>query len=395
MRVLHVYNRHRGGGGSDNAWDATIRLSREQGFDVQTFERDSRSLPPGLGGRVSAFCSGLYAPEAVRGFARALEEFRPDLVHAHELYPLISPWILPACSRLGIPAVLTCYDYRLTCPVATHFHKGRVCEACKGGREYQAVLRNCRDNYAESLAYGLRNASARAFGLFRRHVSQFIVLTDFSRRWLRDEVGIEDARITVNACSIPLPATAADPAAGGYIAYAGRFVEEKGVELLIEAARRTGLPVKLAGNAPTHPALRAGDPVECVLTRSPEELAAFYRGARMLAVPSIWYETFGIVAAEAMSHGIPVIASRFGALQDTVRDGVSGLLFEMRSVEDLCEKITMLWHDADLCRALGAGGREQVRTRFNRELHFRRLTDAYRKARRLPVEPEIAEDYAG
>lgn len=395
MRVLHVYNRHRGGGGSDNAWDATIRLSREQGFDVQTFERDSRSLPPGLGGRVSAFCSGLYAPEAVRGFARALEEFRPDLVHAHELYPLISPWILPACSRRGIPAVLTCYDYRLTCPVATHFHKGRVCEACKGGREYQAVLRNCRDNYAESLAYGLRNASARAFGLFRRHVSQFIVLTDFSRRWLRDEVGIEDARITVNACSIPLPATAADPAAGGYIAYAGRFVEEKGVELLIEAARRTGLPVKLAGNAPTHPALRAGDPVECVLTRSPEELAAFYRGARMLVVPSIWYETFGIVAAEAMSHGIPVIASRFGALQDTVRDGVSGLLFEMRSVEDLCEKITMLWHDADLCRALGAGGREQVRTRFNRELHFRRLTDAYRKARRLPVEPEIAEDYAG
>jgi len=93
------------------------------------------------------------------------------------------------------------------------------------------------------------------------------------------------------------------------------------VELLIEAARRTGLPLRLAGNETTHPAIRPGDPVECVLTPTRDDLMAFYRGARMLAAPSLWREAFGIVAAEAMSHGVPVIASRIGGLSDVVRDG--------------------------------------------------------------------------
>lgn len=385
MKILHAFNRHRGGGGSDNAWDETIKLSASRGLEVGVFSRDSRELAGGLAGRVKAFYSGIYSRDAVKAFRRTLTDFRPDIVHAHELFPFVSPWILPECSRAGVPVVFTCYDFRLTCPVATHFHKGNVCHACRGGREYWAVLKNCRDSYAESLAYGLRNAVSRKFGLVMDHVSQFIVLTDFGRRWLMDELNVEDSRITVNPCAIDLPEEPVDPADGSYVAYAGRFVEEKGVELLIAAARKAGLPLKLAGNSAVHPAICPGDSIECVLTRSRRELADFYRGARILVVPSIWYETFGIVAAEAMSHGIPVVASRFGALQYTVEDGVSGLLFEMGNVDELAARLTGLWHAPELCRSLGAEGRRRVREHFNRDVHFERLMDAYQKARRAPV----------
>lgn len=380
MKILHVFNYHRSSWGSDKAWAKTIRLSEEAGLEIGMFSRDSRELPPNWRGKAQAFVSGVYAPGAIRDFGRVLAEFRPDAVHTHELYPLISPWILRQCTAAGVPVVHMCYDYRFSCPIATHFVHGRMCHRCAGGREYWAVLNNCRGRLAESLAYGLRNAVARRFRLFRDHVAQFIVPSESSRRWLMHEIGIAAGRITIQAPAIPLPETGVDPAAGRYIAFAGRFTVEKGSQYLIEAARRTGLPVRLAGNSDSHPGVRPGDPVACVPTATPAALAEFYRGARMVVVPSIWEETFGVVAAEAMSHGVPVVAARIGALQDTVTDGATGLLFEPRNVDDLARAMRRLWDDPALCRRLGAAARRRVATEFDAASHVRQLLLAYERA---------------
>jgi glycosyltransferase involved in cell wall biosynthesis len=377
MKVLHAYNRHRNGGGADNVWDQTIRVSRERGLDIGVFSRDSRDLPTSLGGRAKAFSSGIYARDSVKEFERVLSEFKPDLVHAHELYPLISYWILPLCKKAGIPVVYYCYDYRLTCPVATHFTNGQICQKCPSNGEHWAFLRNCRDSYAESFAYALRSTITRKFNLVRNNVDHYIVPSESSRDWLMHEVGVDSSLITTVPCAVSLPETAVDPAKGDYIAFAGRFAKEKGSDLLIEAARRLNLPLKLAGFHSDHPAIIPGDNTECVITRSPEELAAFYRGARIAVTPSTWCETFGLVAAEAMSHGVPVVATRLGALQHTVDDEVTGLLFEPGNVADLSEKISRLWNDESLCRSLGGAAREKVRDQFNIDAHFNQTMRAY------------------
>lgn len=377
MKVLHAYNRHRGGGGADSVWDQTICVSKERGLDVRIFSRDSRDLAATLGGRVTAFSSGIYARDAVREFAHVLNEFRPDLVHAHELYPLISYWILPLCKKAGIPVVYYCYDYRLTCPVATHFTNSQICRKCPTKGEHWAFLKNCRNSYTESFAYALRSAITRKFNLVVDNVDHFIVPSEFSRDWLMHDVGVDSNLITTVPCAVSLPATAVDPAKGAYIAFAGRFTEEKGADLLIEAARRLDLPLKLAGFSANHPAIKPGDNTECVMTGTPEELAEFYRGARIVVAPSTWCETFGLVAAEAMSHGIPVVATRIGALQNTVDDEVTGLLFELGNVTDLCEKISRLWNSPSLCRDLGRAAREKVRDQFNLDVHFRQTMHAY------------------
>lgn len=378
MKVLHALNRHRHGGGADNVWDQTIAVSRERGLDVQVFSRDSRDLPDTLAGRFKAFSSGIYARESVRQFEQILHEFEPDLVHANELYPLISYWILPVCKKAGIPVVYYCYDYRLTCPVATHFSDGRVCRRCPESGEHWAVLKNCRDSHAESVSYALRSAVTRKFDLVTENVDHFIVPSEFSRQWLSSEVGVDDSRITTVPCAVPLPSEAVDPAEGEYIAFAGRFSPEKGADILIEAARRLGLPLKLAGFEADHPAIRPGDPIECVLPGTREELAQFYRGARMVVAPSTWCETFGLVVAEAMSHGVPVVATRLGALQNTVDEDVTGLLFELGDIQDLMDKISRLWESPSLCRQLGAAGREKVRTEFTLDAHFDQTMRAYR-----------------
>jgi len=117
MRVLHVNNHHRGRGGSDVYCDSVINMCSDRGLDVGVFWRNSKDLPPGLKGKVKAFFGGIYARSAVRDFEQTLQRFRPAVVHVHELFPMITPWILPRCTEAGIPVVMTCYDFRITCPV--------------------------------------------------------------------------------------------------------------------------------------------------------------------------------------------------------------------------------------------------------------------------------------
>lgn len=381
MRVLHAYNIHRGFGGSDRATENTIEVLRDRGIVVEEFVRDSRSLPPNLAGKITAFVGGIYAAEAVREFESVLRSRRPDVVHVHELYPLISPWILARCRRAGVPVIMSCSDFRLSCPIATHYLRGEACYRCLGGHEYWCVLRNCRDNISESTAYALRNVSARHFGLFERHVNRFIAASEFQRTFMTTRMGIDADRVVVNYCAIALPPQAVDdPAQGAYVGFAGRFAEEKGVEVMVQACRLARLPMRFAGNAPSHPAVRPDDDATFVMTRTPAELAAFYRGARIIVVPSLWSETFGLVAAEAMSHGIPVVASRLGALQGTVLDGETGLLAEAGDAADFAAKIGTLWGDPDLARRLGQGARRRVETQFSHQAHFDRLVRFYEEA---------------
>jgi glycosyltransferase involved in cell wall biosynthesis len=380
MRVLHAYNLHRGGGGADNATRATIRVLRQAGVEVETFERDSRSIGDGLGGKVSAFVDGMYARQAVRAFSARLDAFVPDIVHVHELYPLISPWVLPECTRRGIPVVMSVYDFRLTCPTHNHYHGGRVCTSCLGGRELQCVRQNCRGSHAESLAFATRNMVARWFDLFSKHVSVYVTPTPFTANWLTTHAGVPADRTAVVPCVIDIPPDVVDPIEGRYFAFAGRFVEEKGVDVVLEAAHRTGLPLWLAGDAPSYKQHATGGQIRFVQTRSREELATFYRGARCFVMPSIWFETFGIVVAESMSHGVPVLASRIGALAETTRDDVSGLLFAPGDVDDLARKMTRIWNDDALCRRLGAGARRQVVDQCTDARHLELTLAAYHTA---------------
>ncbi len=387
MRVLHANNAHRGLGGVSRAVASTVEILRAGGMQVDLFERDSRSLPSNLAGKATAFFSGLYAPRAVREFRALLRDLRPDVVHAHELYPLISPWILPQCAEEGIPVVMGSYDYRLSCPIATHFTRGEECRRCAGGREHWCVVRNCRASLPESLAYAMRNASARSFGLFG-HVARFLPVSRHLGDFLVRDPGVDPSRIVVVPPPVRLPpAPVDDPARGGYVAYAGRFAPEKGVAVMAEACRRAGLPMRFAGDAAAHPAVRPEDDASFILTRSREELADFYRGARVLAMPSTWPETFGVVAAEAMSHGVPVVVSRIGALPETVIDGVTGLLAEPGDADDLARQLRRVWDDAGLARELGRNGRRRAEAEFSEERYFGRLASVYGEVARLPAVP--------
>lgn len=381
MKVLHLHNLHRFRGGADTAALHAIELLRARGVDVETLVLDSRELPSGLRGKVSAFANGIYARAALRRLESLLDAFRPDVVHAHKLYPMISPWALRVCDQRGFPVVMSVYDYQLTCPVATHVWQGASCTRCSDRGEYWGVIRNCRGRLLESIAYAARHAVARHYRLYREHVARFVTPTRFAARWLAERAGVPTERLRTIPLSLELPESAADAGRGTYIAYAGRFAPEKGLAVLIEAARRTGLPFRLAGDQARLPIADGVPNVSLIATRNRGELMEFYRGARALVVPSLWFETFPLVIGEAMSHGIPVIASRIGGLPEIVCDGTNGLLVEPGDAADLARKATMLWENPQLAQRLGAKARAYIHSTCNDQVFLEQLLAVYAEVR--------------
>ncbi len=382
MRILQIYNTRRVWGGEDRMVETTIRVLEDYGDTVIPWIRSNeQEMGRGIAGKVKAFAGGIYSPSAAHDMDAVLDRAEPDIVHAHNIYPLFSPSVLRACRRRGVPVVVHLHSYFLTCPTTFHLHDGKVCDRCLGGREYSCVLHNCRGNVLESIGYAARSAVARKLRLFQDNVTRFIALSQFAKRWLVEQ-GYRDEQIAVVRNTVPIPEQLASPEGGEYVAFVGRLSVEKGIGTLFAAARRTGLPVSVAADVNEAGNMLRGAPsnVTFVDHLHGDALDRFYRAARFVVVPSICRETFGLAAAEAMAHGIPVIASRLGALPELVDDGRTGLLFEPGNDEELATHMQRLWDDADLRRRMGEAARAKAIDEYGADIYYSRLTALYRDA---------------
>jgi len=381
LRILQIYNDYRSGGGGESVVvKATRDVLAKHGHCVRMLERDSRAIVT-LGDKMSAFAKGVYSWHVKQEVVGIIRQFSPDVVHVHNLYPLLSPSVLAACRELGTPVVMTVHNFRLTCPTGTHLHRGAICERCRGGHNYWCILNNCQQNIAESVAYALRTAVAQWLGMFKRNVALFIAPSQFVKTRLI-EAGFEEGRVMVVPNSSPIPYSSIVPSQGCYVAFVGRISPEKGIDTLLGAARFTGLPVRIVGDGPIRPRLadKSSQNVEFVGPLDRASIGGFYRGARFAVLPSLWFEPCPLVAIEAMSHGLPVIASRIGGLPEIVEDGVTGFLFDPGNAEDLASKMRLLWENPDLCRQMGRAGREKSCREYSEDAYFKGLMAAYEKA---------------
>lgn len=383
MKILQIYNEGRTRIGGDRVVvDATMRVLVQNGHKSRLVMKSSRDLESSVVKRINAFWAGIYNVRSHYEMRRLLEQERPDVVHVHSLYPMFSPSVLVASRGAGVPVVMTVHSHILTCPTAFHLYKGRVCEECLGGHEYRCVIRNCRNNILESSAYALRSAAARRFRLFHDNVSVLIVMTPFGKEKLL-QAGFRNDQIMV----VPNPArfddTIANTSEGTYVAFAGRINPEKGVDILLAAAARMpDILFKIAGDGTVLPEMRARatNNVEFLGRLGSDELQAFYRRSRLLVVPSLWFEPFGMVVIEAMAVGVPVIASKIGGLPYLVDEGVTGALFEPGNPEDLMRQIRRLWEDPQLCNQMGKAGQLKVVRQYTEDTYYHSLMAVYEMA---------------
>jgi glycosyltransferase involved in cell wall biosynthesis len=361
--------------------EAIQALLEARDHQVFPYMRSSLQLQEMMLGRVRAFFSGIYNVSVKRHFMHFLMTRKPDLVFVQNLFPLISPSILVACRCVGVPVIMRCPNYRLICPNGQMMTKGQICEKCSGGKEYWCLLNNCEDNLFKSTGYALRNFTARQFQLFRKNVDIFMVLTPFARQKFIDN-GFAPERVQILSALIDpnsfQPTSSVNN--GSYVGFVGRVSPEQGVDTLIDTARLLpDIPFKIAG--PYDPEMRftRGVPqnVSFLGQLDHQALQQFYQNARMIIVPSRWYEGLPVVILEAMLSAKPLICSRLGGLPDIVEDGKTGLLFQHNNCADLKEKVEWLWSRTDTCQYFGSAGRKKAETEYHPDVFYEKLMFAY------------------
>ncbi|MDX6323866.1 MAG: hypothetical protein QOK15_220 [Nocardioidaceae bacterium] len=356
---------------------------------------DFDPAPATAAGKVAGLGRMLWSPSASRGMAHVLDEFRPDVVHFHNIYHQLSPSILQPLKRRGVPSVMTLHDYQLACPTHNFMSHGEICESCMGGHFSQAVRKRCQNG---SVLASLAGAAELTLHTRLHSYRPIDVLICPSRFMLRKmtEAGVypEKLRLLNHFVTVEEPPK---PTVGADFVFAGRLAYEKGVDILIRAM---GSVPEDAG----HLHVLGEGPDREELGRLAAEVApgrvTFHgrvtravvverlRAAALSVVPSRWYENQPLSILESFTAGTAVVASDLGGIPELVRDGATGATFAPSSVEGLARVLTDLGRDPQRCHALGLAARSWVETEFSPERHLEGVRAFYAEAMNQVPQPQ-------
>jgi glycosyltransferase involved in cell wall biosynthesis len=377
LRILVVHNRYQLAGGEDAVVDAEIELLRRNGHAVEAYLRDNRELRDM--NAFNAFAQSLWSRRTGDDLAAVAREFRPDVIHAHNTFALVSPSVYWQASRMGVPVVQTLHNFRLLCVQAMFLYDNKVCEDCLGRLPWRGVARKCyRDSGLQSAAVATMLGMHRALGTYRHKVTRYIALNEFCRRKFI-EGGLPASRIAVKPNFVDIERPPARVRSGGL--YVGRLAAEKGIDVLIGAVPKLPrVSLDVIGTGPESRKLEAVPQINRLGWLQPDDIYERMRRAAYLVMPSIWYENFPRTLLEAFANGLPVIASRLGALSELIEHGRTGLLFEPGSADDLARHLAWAESFPQKMRVMGENARAVYEARFTPRENYGQLMAIYEEA---------------
>ena len=380
MKVVVAHNRYREAipSGENVIVDTEIAQLRAAGVEVLAFQRSSDSigeLP--VAHKALLPISPIYGRAAQQDLARLLDEHRPDLLHLHNPYPLLSPWVIRTAHRHGVPVVQTVHNYRHVCSSGLYFRDGHNCYDCRGKAiGWPAVQHKCyRGSSAQSALMATTLAVHRPTW---KSVDRYIALTDRIAAHLRD-YGIPADRIVVKPNGLPDPG-APDPLGDGFL-YAARLSEEKGLGLLLDAWRRhpDGAlgHLRIAGDGELRPlaeraaAERSDVTYLGILDRA--QMTAARRDASVVVAVPTWDDVLPTVVLEAMAAGRPVLGTEVGGIRYLL--GAEAGWLVKPDPDALAAALPVARAGA---AAIAPGARRRYEQAFHPDVVTRRLIDIYR-----------------
>jgi glycosyltransferase involved in cell wall biosynthesis len=386
LRVVTVHNRYVNRGGEDVVFEAESTLLKNHGCYVKTITAQTQAPQSLLAGpqmAIEATWSRKWSAE----FKRILDQEQPDVVHVHNSFPLMSPSIYYACHEAGVPVVQTLHNYRLLCPGALFFRDGKVCEDCTQHGLLRGVAHGCyRGSRPQTAAVVGMLATHRTLGTWSEKVDCYIALTEFARQKFIAG-GLPAEKIVVKP-NFHDPDPGMRESLGEGAVFVGRLDEQKGVRTLFNAWQKFNIqiPLNIIGDGPLLEELRRRkedsklERVSIEGRKSHGETLAAIQSARFLIFPSQWYECFPVTLVEAFASGVPVVASRLGAMAEIIEDRHTGILFNPGDPADLAQKIE--WtatHPAEL-QEIGRACRREYELRYTAEKNFEQLISIYHQA---------------
>lgn len=385
MKVLIAHNRYQQAGGEDAVFQNEVELLRGGGHDVSTLVKSNEGIS-GLRGQTRAATRTIWSRQGYRDMAQAISRHKPEVVHVHNFFPVLSPSIFSACNDANTPVVWTLHNFRVTCANGLLFRNGTVCEKCVSHSVFPAIRHRCyRGSPLGSATVASMIAWHRFHGTWKDKVSRFIALNSFARD-LYVRSGIPENKISIKPNFVQDPQTLlAD--SHNYVRegalFVGRLSSEKGLDILIRAWRSIPhIRLTIIGDGPERAAIERNAPpnVHFAGYKPSEEVRQAMAGAKALIVPSTWYENFPMTVVEAMALGTPVVASKLGALDSIIRDGANGLHFTPGDAEDLAAAVRRAFASPSLLEYIGSQARLMWEQDLSPQRNLTKLLEIYRMA---------------
>ena len=333
--------------------------------------------------KINLFKNTLYSREAEKNLSKLIDYFKPDITHVHNFNHQLTPSVLVALKKKGIPIIATLHDYKLVCPSYLMLNHGSVCELCKGGRFYNCLRTRCHKNsLSKSMLATLESYLHHNILNSYRHIDRYICPSLFLMNKLQ-YMGFKGDLISIPNFVDLKNLEFANSSEKNKIVCWGRLSHEKGISTLIKAVSKMNIELDIIGDGPIKSTVERKiktqniKNINIIGCLSGDELFNRIRKSSVAVITSQYYENNPIAILEAFALGMPVIASRIGGIPELVKDDETGLLFQPGDVDDLRNKINKLLGDQDKIKKMGRNAKALIEKKYNPQTHYIELMRVY------------------
>lgn len=390
MKVLVVHNLHRKGSasGDDQVFKSEAKLLEENGVEVIRYTVCNDEFDKqGIFGKVIATFSMVWSHKNYNKIKKIIAKEKPDLMHVHTFFPLLSPSILYAAKRSGVPVVATLHDTRFICPCATSLRGTELCNKCGDGKYMRMCKYGCfKNSKFQSFLVAIIFKYHRIRKTFYVQIDKYICLNDNQIKLLTD-IGFDVNKIVKKYNFVPdtevnMKTVNVDELPDRYVVFYGRIGEEKGIKVLMGIWNQINdIPLVVMGDGPLGSEFsewaKEHNNVYYLGYTEHNKCLSIVKKSEFVVFPSIWYEGCSMVEIETESLGKGLIATDLGFSVEAIENGINGYKVKLGDINGFSKVITELWNQPELCSKIGLNARKDYEKKYLPTDNLNRLIDIY------------------
>ena len=390
MKILAIHNFHRKGSasGDDQVFKSETALLESHGNEVIRYTVSNDEFDKaGVFGKLQATFGMLWSFKNYKAVKELCEREKPDIVHIHTFFPLLSPSILYAAKRSGCKVVTTLHDTRFVCPCSTSLRGTQLCNECGDGHYFRMCRYGCfKGSKLQSVIVAFIFKYHRIRKSFYKQIDKYICLNENQIRLLTD-IGFDRDKIIKKYNFVPdaeanLKEVRVDGLPERYVVFYGRIGEEKGIRILMKIWDESDIPLVVMGGGPLEDEFKQWAEkkknVYYLGYTEHNKCLSIVKGAEFVIFPSIWYEGCSMVEIETESLGKGLIATDLGFSVEAIEGGVNGYKVKLGDVEGFRERIAVLWDNHKKCQEIGLNARFDYESKYMPEDNYKQLLDIYK-----------------
>lgn len=395
MKILLVNKFHYLRGGSEKYYFELAQLLKSNGHTVGFFSmKHEENITTGdaeyfveeidlnTGSKLKAL-DVIYSQENKRLMAKALEEFKPDIVHINNFQRQLSASIIDAIKEKNIPIVMTAHDLNPICPASIMLYNGEVCDDCITKGYAQCIKKKCVKGSTLKSTLGVMEKKYYDIHKVFRKIDCIISPSEFNKNQLVNGKLKYNDIVTLH--NFVNESERNDYVLGDYAFYLGRLSKEKGILNLIEAIGDIpDAKLLIAGDGPERERIEAyisehklDGRITLLGYQNQDSIHKYITNSRFVVIPSICNENCPYSVLEAMEIGKPIVASRIGGIPELIADGENGYLYKADDINELKEKLTLLLDNDDKVNSFAQKSRELYEKHYSPDSYYNELIKIY------------------